>query len=191
MALTNSTMLPLGTKAPDFSLPDTNSKMISLADFKNAPVRVMFLCNHCPYVQHVAFAVAKTTAEYQKKGIGVVGINSNDAQNYPADSPAMMRQEVRRVGYTFPYLYDESQTVAKAYRAACTPEFYLFDKDHKLLYRGRFDGSSPGNDILTTGEDLRQALDAVVTGKPVPADQKPSIGCNIKWKPGNEPDYFT
>src|SRR6185436_9164819 len=119
------------------------------------------------------------------------GINSNDAQGYPADSPAMMRQEVRRVGYTFPYLYDETQSVAKAYQAACTPEFYLFDKAHKLVYRGRFDGSSPGNTTPTTGEDLRKALDAVVAGKPVPAEQKPSMGCNIKWKPGNEPDYFT
>ena len=191
MALTNSTMLLLGTKAPDFSLPDTNSKMVSLAGFRDAPLLVIFLCNHCPYVQHVAFALAKLAAEYQNKGVRVVGINSNDAQGYPADSPAMMRQEVRRVGYTFPYLYDETQSVAKAYQAACTPEFYLFDKDHKLVYRGRFDGSSPGNTTPTTGEDLRKALDAVVAGKPVPAEQKPSMGCNIKWKPGNEPDYFT
>jgi peroxiredoxin len=191
MALTNSTMLPLGTKAPDFSLPDTNSKEVSLAHFKDAPaLLVMFLCNHCPYVQHVAFAVAKLAAEYQKKGVGVVGINSNDAQKYPADSPAMMREEIARVGYTFPYLYDQTQSAAKAYRAACTPEFYVFDKDQKLVYRGRFDESSPGNAVPTTGNDLRAALDAVLAGKPVPSDQKPSIGCNIKWKPGNEPDYF-
>jgi peroxiredoxin len=191
MALTNSTMLALGTKAPDFSLPDTESKTVSLAHFKNAPaLLVMFLCNHCPYVQHIAFAVGKLAAEYQKKGLGVVAINSNDAQNYPADSPAMMGEEVRRVGYTFPYLYDESQSVAKAYKAACTPEFYVFDKDRKLVYRGRFDGSSPGNAVPTTGSDLRAALDALLAGKPVPAEQKPGMGCNIKWKPGNEPDYF-
>ena len=191
MALTNSTMLPLGSKAPDFSLPDTESKRVSLADFKNAPaLLMMFICNHCPYVQHVAFAVAKLASEYQKKGAAVVAINSNDADNYPADSPAMMRQEAKRVGYTFPYLYDESQAVAKAYRAACTPEFYVFDRDRKLVYRGRFDGSTPGNPTPTTGEDLRKALDTVLAGKPVASDQKPSMGCNIKWKPGNEPDYF-
>jgi len=185
-------MLPLGTKAPEFSLPDTDSKKVSLADFKSAPaLLVMFICNHCPYVQHVAFAMAKLAAEYQKKGVAVVGINANDAQNYPADSPAMMRQEVRRVGYTFPYLYDESQAIAKAYHAACTPEFYLFDKNRQLVYRGRFDGSSPGNAVPTTGADLRAALDAVLAGKAVPADQKPSMGCNIKWKTGQEPDYFT
>jgi len=138
MALTNSTMLPLGTQAPDFSLPDTDSKIVSLSNFKTAPaLLVMFICNHCPYVQHVAFAIAKLAREYQQKGVAVVAINSNDAQKYPADSPAMMRQEIKRVGYTFPYLYDESQAAAKAYRAACTPEFYVFDKQQKLAYRGR------------------------------------------------------
>ena len=191
MALTNSTMLPLGTTAPDFSLPDINSKIMSLADFKGAPaLLVMFMCNHCPYVQHVAYALAKLAREYQQKGVAVVGINSNDAQKYPADSPAMMRQEVKRVGYTFPYLYDESQEVAKAYRAACTPEFYVFDKQRKLASRGRFDASSPGNSVPPTGNELRGALDAVLAGKTPAADQKPSMGCNIKWKPGNEPDYF-
>jgi len=191
MALTNSTMLPLGTQAPDFSLPDTDSKIVSLSNFKTAPaLLVMFICNHCPYVQHVAFAIAKLAREYQQKGVAVVAINSNDAQKYPADSPAMMRQEIKRVGYTFPYLYDESQAAAKAYRAACTPEFYVFDKQQKLAYRGRLDGSSPGNATPTTGEDLRKALDTVLAGKAPAADQKPSIGCNIKWKPGNEPDYF-
>ncbi len=191
MALTNSTMLPLGTAAPDFSLPDTDSKTISLSSFKNAPaLLVMFICNHCPYVQHVAYAIAKMAREYQQKGVAVAGINSNDAQNYPADSPAMMRQEAKKIGYTFPYLYDESQAVAKAYRAACTPEFYVFDKQQKLVYRGRFDGSSPGNPVPPTGADLRAALDAVLTGKAPSSDQKPSMGCNIKWKLGNEPDYF-
>ena len=135
MALTNSTMLPLGTTAPAFSLPDTNSKIVSLAELKDAPaLLVMFICNHCPYVQHVAYTIAKVAREYQKKGVAVVAINSNDAQSHPADSPAMMRQEIKRVGYTFPYLYDESQSVAKAYRAACTPEFYVFDKQRKLAY---------------------------------------------------------
>ena len=184
-------MLPLGTKVPDFSLPDTQSKIVSLADFKSAPaLLLMFICNHCPYVQHIAFAVAKLAAEYQKKGVAVVGINSNDAEKYPADSPALMREEVPRIGYTFSYLYDQKQSVAKAYRAACTPEFYVFDKDQRLVYRGRFDGSSPGNPTPTTGADLRAALDAVLARKPVSSDQKPSMGCNIKWKPGNEPDYF-
>jgi peroxiredoxin len=191
MGLTNSTMLPLGTPAPDFSLPDTDSKAVSLANVKKAPaLLVMFICNHCPYVQHVAFTIAKLAREYQQKGVAVVAINSNDAQKYPADSPAMMRQEIKRIGYTFPYLYDESQAVAKAYRAACTPEFYVFDKQQKLAYRGRLDGSSPGNSIPPTGEDVRLALDAVLAGKAPSADQKPSMGCNIKWKAGSEPDYF-
>lgn len=190
MALTNSTMLPLGTTAPDFSLPDTNSKTVSLAEFKDAPaLLVMFICNHCPYVQHVAYTVAKLAREYQKKGVAVVAINSNDAKTYPADSPAMMHQEIKRVGYTFPYLYDESQSVAKAYRAACTPEFYVFDKQRKLVYRGRLDGSSPGNPVSPTGNELAAALDAVLSGKKPSAEQKPSMGCNIKWKQGNEPDY--
>ena len=191
MALTNSTMLPLGTTAPDFSLPDTNSKIVSLADLKDAPtLLVMFICNHCPYVQHVAYTIAKVGRDYQKKGLAVVAINSNDAQSHPADSPAMMRQEVKRVGYTFPYLYDESQSVAKAYRAACTPEFYVFDKQRKLAYRGRLDGSSPGNPVPPSGNELTAALDAVIAGKSPSPDQKPSMGCNIKWKQGNEPDYF-
>jgi len=191
MALTNSTMLPLGTTAPAFSLPDTNSKIVSLAELKDAPaLLVMFICNHCPYVQHVAYTIAKVAREYQKKGVAVVAINSNDAQSHPADSPAMMRQEIKRVGYTFPYLYDESQSVAKAYRAACTPEFYVFDKQRKLAYRGRLDGSSPGNPVPPSGNELTAALDAVIAGKSPSPDQKPSMGCNIKWKQGNEPDYF-
>lgn len=190
MALTYSQMLPLGTKAPDFSLPDTDSKVVSLSDFKGAPaLLVMFLCNHCPYVQHVRYTIAQLAKEYQKQGVAVAGINSNDCEKYPADSPAMMAEEKKRVGYAFPYLYDETQAVAKAYRAACTPEFYVFDRDQKLVYRGRLDGSSPGNDLPTTGNELRAALDAVLAGKPVSPDQKPSMGCNIKWKPGNEPEY--
>jgi peroxiredoxin len=190
MALTYSTTLPLGTSAPDFSLPDADGKTVRLADFKNAPALLaMFLCNHCPYVQHVRYPIAELAREYQKKGVAVVAINSNDVQKYPADSPAMMKEEIKTVGYSFPYLYDESQEVAKAYRAACTPEFYLFGRNRKLFYHGRLDGSSPGNQVPTTGEELRAALDAVLAGKPAPATQKPSMGCNIKWRPGNEPDY--
>lgn len=191
MALTKSQMLPLGTQAPDFRLPDYKGNCVSLSDFKDQPaLLVMFICNHCPYVQHVRHTIAKLTAEYKKKGVASVGINSNDGKKYPADSPAMMEQEVQATGYTFPYLVDESQAVAKAYRAACTPEFYVFDKDRKLYYRGRLDGSTPGTNVPTTGEDLRGALDSLIAGKPAPKEQVPSMGCNIKWKPGNEPDYF-
>ena len=191
MALTKSQMLPLGTQALDFRLPDYKGNCVSLSDFKDAPaLLVMFICNHCPYVQHVRPTIAKLATEYKKKGVATVAINSNDAQKYHADSPAMMEQEVKMVGYTFPYLVDESQTAAKAYRAACTPEFYLFDKDRKLYYRGRLDGSTPGSNVPTNGEDLRRALDSLLAGKPAPKDQIPSMGCNIKWKPGNAPDYF-
>jgi peroxiredoxin len=191
MALTQSTMLPLGTRAPDFSLPDAEGNCVALKDLQSAPaLLVMFLCNHCPYVKHVAYTVAKLASEYQKKGVAVVAINSNDVARYPADSPALMKEEIKRVGYTFPYLVDETQEVAKAYRAACTPDFYVFDKNQNLVYRGRLDGSMPGNKLPTTGEELRAALDAALAGKPAPAEQKNSMGCNIKWKPGNEPDYF-
>jgi peroxiredoxin len=184
-------MLPLGTPAPDFRLPDYRGKYFSLSDFKDSPaLLVMFICNHCPYVQHVRPTIAKLTAEYKKNGVASVGINANDATKYPADSPAMMEQEVEAAGYAFPYLVDESQAVAKAYRAACTPEFFLFDKDRKLYYRGRLDSSTPGSKTPTTGEDLRRALDSLLAGKPAPKEQTPSMGCNIKWKPGTEPDYF-
>ncbi len=192
MVETASTMLTLGTKAPGFSLPDTNGKTVSLSDFGDAPaLLVIFMCNHCPFVKHVRTQMADLVKEYQAKGVAVVGINSNDVDNFPADSPANMAKEVADAGYTFPYLYDESQDVAKAYRAACTPDFYLFDGDRKLVYRGQMDDSRPGSNIPVTGSDLRAALDAVLAGRQVPADQKASIGCNIKWKPGNEPDYFT
>jgi peroxiredoxin len=190
MALTYSQMLPLGTPAPDFRLPDYKGSCVSLSDFKDAPaLLVMFICNHCPYVQHVRPTIAKLTAEYKKKGVASAAINSNDTQKYPADSPAMMAEEVKAAGYIFPYLVDDSQQVAKAYRAACTPEFCLFDKDRKLYYRGRLDGSTPRSKTPTTGEDLRRALDLLLAGKPPPREQTPSMGCNIKWKPGNEPDY--
>jgi peroxiredoxin len=191
MVKTASTMLPLGKPAPDFSLPNTEGKTVSLGDFADAPaLLIIFMCNHCPYVKHVADPLAKLAKEYQDRGVAVVGINSNDARGFPEDSPEQMAAEVQRRGYTFPYLYDETQQVAKSYRAACTPDFYLFDKDRKLVYRGQMDSSRPQSGIEVTGEDLRAALDAVLAGEPVPEQQKPSLGCNIKWKPGNEPDYF-
>jgi len=184
-------MLPLGTAAPGFKLPDTNGKIVSPADFKDkSALLVLFICNHCPYVKHIRTGLAQLARDYLSRGVAIVGINSNDVENYPEDSPAKMKEEVKSAGYSFPYLYDESQAVAKAYRAACTPDIYLFDKNHKLDYRGQFDDSRPGNGVPVTGKDLRAALDAVIAGKPVSPNQKASMGCNIKWKSGNEPDYF-
>ena len=191
MALTPSTMLPLGTTAPDFKLPDTNGKTVSLADFQDKPVLlVLFICNHCPYVKHIRIGLAQLARDYLPRGVAIAGINSNDVANYPDDSPARMKEEVKSAGYLFPYLYDETQAVAKAYHAACTPDIYLFDKTRKLVYRGQMDDSRPGNGIPVTGKDLRAALDAVLAGKPGSPHQKASMGCNIKWKAGNEPDYF-
>lgn len=191
MALTPSTMLPLGTPAPDFRLPDTNGNLVSPADFKDrAALLVVFMCNHCPYVVHIRAGLAQLARDYAPKNVGIVGINSNDVKNYPDDSPARMKDEVKAAGFIFPYLYDESQAVAKAYRAACTPDLYLFDRSRKLVYRGQFDDSRPGNGRPVTGSDLRAALDAVLAGRPVPENQKASMGCNIKWKSGNEPDYY-
>jgi len=184
-------MLPLGTTAPDFKLPDTNGKIVSLADFKSEPALLLiFMCNHCPYVIHIRAGLAQLARDYAPKHVVIVGINSNDVTNYPDDSPAKMKDEVKSAGYIFPYLYDETQAVAKSYHAACTPDIYLFDKNQKLVYRGQFDDSRPGNDIPVTGKDLRAALDDVLAGKSVSPKQKASIGCNIKWKAGNEPDYF-
>jgi len=191
MVATNSAMLALGTKAPDFTLPDTNGKSVSLRDFRGASALVVvFMCNHCPYVKHVRGALAQLARDYQPRNVAIVGINSNDVEHYPADSPAKMAEESKSAGYTFPYLFDDTQAVAKAYRAACTPDFYVFDREHRLVYRGQLDDSRPGNAIPPTGRDVRAALDAVLAGKPVSGAQKPSLGCNIKWKPGNEPDYF-
>ncbi|MCC7087420.1 MAG: thioredoxin family protein [Pirellulales bacterium] len=190
MARTPSTMLPLGTLAPSFQLPNVDGRIVSLDDFKSAPaLLVAFICNHCPFVKHIADGLALMAREYQAKGASVVAINSNDVSNYPADSPEQMVHEAEARGYSFPYLYDETQSVAKAYRAACTPDFYLFDKNRKLVYRGQLDDSRPESSIPVTGKDLRAALDAVLTGKAVSAEQKPSIGCNIKWKVGHEPNY--
>ena len=190
MAAVNSTMLPLGTRAPDFRLPDPSGIVVSLADFQSAPaLLVIFMCNHCPYVKHIRDGLAKLARDYRSRNLAVVGINSNDVASYPADSPAKMAEEAASAGYIFPYLSDETQAVAKAYRAACTPDIYLFHNDRRLVYRGQFDDSRPGNGIPVTGKDLRAALDAVLADKPVSPQQKPSIGCNIKWKPGNEPEY--
>lgn len=191
MAEVPSTMLLLGTAAPDFSLPSADGELVSLERYENAPaLLVMFLCPHCPYVKHLRSGIAAFVGEYQARGLAAVAINSNDIERFPADSPERMAEEAGQAGYTFPYLFDETQEVAKAYQAACTPDFFLFNRDRRLAYRGQFDASRPGSGIPVTGEDLRQAADAVIRGRPVPAGQTPSVGCNIKWKPGNEPDYF-
>ncbi len=191
MSLQNSTMLPLGTQAPDFRLPDPTGQIVSRDDLKGAPaLLVIFMCNHCPYVKHIRSGLASMTSEYREKGMAVVGISANDVDTHPADSPAKMAEEARSAGYTFPYLYDESQEIAKAYRAACTPDFFLFDADQKLVYRGQMDDSRPENGLPVTGSDLRAAMDAILAGQPIAAEQKSSIGCNIKWKSGNAPDYF-
>ncbi len=191
MAETPSTMPELGMDAPDFDLPDFHGDYHSLMDFAGAPgLLVAFICNHCPFVVHIRSAFADFAREYQEKGLGVVAIAANDTEQYPQDGPEGMEEEAEKAGYTFPYLFDETQEVAKAYRAACTPDFFLFDRELKLVYRGQFDGSRPGNDVPVTGKDLRAAADAVLEGRAVPEDQKSSIGCNIKWKKGNEPDYF-
>lgn len=184
-------MLPLGTTAPDFTLPNTDGKQVSLRDFAGKPVLlVIFICNHCPYVKHVQAELARLGRDYALLGVGIVAINSNDVMNYPEDSPAKMAVEAKAAGYSFPYLFDESQAVARAYHAACTPDYFLFNQDRKLVYRGQLDDSRPGNGDPVTGRDLRAALDALLGGKLPSVEQKPSLGCNIKWKPGNEPDYF-
>lgn len=190
MAVTPSTMLELGTQAPDFKLPDTNGAVVSREEFSGRPLLVIFMCNHCPFVKHVREKLAELGRRYQERGVGVVGINSNDVSGYPDDSPENMKREVAEAGYTFPYLYDETQAAAKAYRAACTPDFFLFDRDHRLVYRGQMDASRPGNEVPVTGEDLSAAVEAVLSGQPVTDEQKPSAGCNIKWKAGNAPEYF-
>ncbi|VAX36622.1 Alkyl hydroperoxide reductase and/or thiol-specific antioxidant family (AhpC/TSA) protein [hydrothermal vent metagenome] len=191
MVAVNSTMLPLGTEAPGFELPDAvGGGTVSLADFAGAPILVMFLSNHCPFVKHIRDALAAIGRDFGSRGFGIVGINSNDIEAYPDDSPAMMKVEAAEAGYPFPYLFDESQEVAKAYRAACTPDFFVFDRAHKLVYRGQLDDSRPSNGKPVTGRDLRAAMEAVLAGEAVAGEQMPSIGCNIKWKAGNAPEYF-
>lgn len=183
MALTESSMLPLGTPAPDFALPDTDGTIVRLSDFAGQPaLLVVFMCNHCPFVKHLREGLAAFAREYTGKGLGMVGISANDVSSYPQDGPEEMAREKEEAGYVFPYLYDETQNIARAYAAACTPDFFLFDQQRRLVYRGQFDDSRPGNDRPVTGADLRAAVDAVLAGQPVTDNQKPSIGCNIKWK---------
>jgi len=193
MAVTDSTMLPLGTPAPAFSLVDAvSSRTVGLSDYagKKALV-VMFLCNHCPFVRHVRAGLVDFAKSYASKSVGIVAISANDAVAYPADAPEAMRAEAETYGYPFPYLHDESQAVAKAFQAACTPDFFLFDRDRRLVYRGRFDDARPGNDHPVDGHCLRAAVDAVLADAPVNVDQRPSAGCSIKWKPGNAPVFTT
>ena len=191
MAQTESTMAALGMAAPDFALQDTNGRTVVLADFADAPgLLVVFMCNHCPFVIHVRQELMRSVKRYQGRGLAVVGISSNDVEAFPQDGPEPMAREAQELGYTFPYLFDASQSVAKAYNAACTPDFFLFDDQRRLVYRGQFDGSRPGNDVPVTGADLGAAVEALLGGKPISPDQLPSIGCNIKWRAGNEPDYF-
>ena len=182
MVLTPSAMVALGSAAPDFALPDTEGRTVRLQDFDGKPLLVMFLCNHCPYVKHVANDLAQVTAKYMAKGVAVVGINSNDHHKYPDDSPDAMKVERRRRGYAFPYLFDETQAVARAYNAQCTPDFFLYSADRQLAYRGQMDDARPGNGKPITAADLTAAVDAVLAGKPVAGPQKPSMGCNIKWR---------
>lgn len=192
MVKTASTMLPLGTQAPPFSLPNVDGKTVSLDDFKSSKgLVVIFMCNHCPFVKHLRSALAQFGKDCQAKGVAVVGISSNDIASYPADSPQNMIEEHKSAGYTFPYLYDATQQVAIAYKAACTPDFFVFDQNMALVYRGQFDSSRPGNGKPITGSDLRTAVDNMLAGKSPLIEQRPSIGCNIKWTPGREPAYFT
>jgi len=191
MARTPSTMLELGTAAPAFALPEpATGKTVSLDAFAGSPLLVVFICNHCPYVLHIADRLAELAREFQSQGVKFVAINSNDVANYPDDSPEKMGAMSERFGFSFPYLFDESQEIAKAYRAACTPDFFLFDAEHVLVYRGQFDDARPRNDEPVTGADLADAIRAVLANLPLLTEQKPSLGCNIKWKSGNEPDYF-
>jgi len=190
VAATESEMLALGTIAPEFSLPDPDGTLHGIGEDRSAYL-VMFICNHCPYVKHVRAELARIGHDYLTRGVSVVAVASNDTEAYPEDGPAGMKAEAAAAGYAFPYVFDEDQSVAKAYRAACTPDFFLFDANKRLAYRGQLDDSRPGNGVPVTGSDLRAAIDAVLGGTAVPSGQKPSIGCNIKWRPGSEPDYFS
>lgn len=192
MALTASTMLPLSTKAPDFQLPDVVSgETISLStNASKKALLVMFICQHCPFVKHIKDELAQLGKDYVNRDVGIVAISSNDVSNYPDDAPEHLKAMAKELGFTFPLCYDESQETAKAYTAACTPDFFLFDANQRLVYRGQLDDSRPSNGKPITGEDLRAAIDAVLANQPVNPEQKPSIGCNVKWKPGNEPSYY-
>jgi len=191
MVETRSAMAPLGMSAPQFSLQDTQGNVVSLRDFEGAPaLLVMFLCNHCPFVKSLQLDLVGLVQEYQEMGLVAVAINSNDFTEYPADNPERMAEEVNKAGYTFPYLIDEDQSVAKEYRATCTPDFFLFDDKRELFYRGQFDDSRPGNNVIITGIDLRRAIKLALQREKFCGRQKPSVGCNIKWKSGNQPDYF-
>jgi peroxiredoxin len=191
MVMTASTMLPLGTEAPDFALPDLDGRMVSPGQFADARAFVVvFMCNHCPFVRHVLDGFIRLVREYQAKGVAFVGINSNDVDNFPEDRPEKMAPFAKERGINFPYLFDATQEAAKDYHAACTPDFFVFNEERRLVYRGQMDDSRPGNGVPVTGTDLRASLDAVLAGGPVPEQQRPSMGCNIKWKAGNEPDYF-
>jgi peroxiredoxin len=192
MALTPSTMRDLGTKMPAFELPATDGSIVRSKDLESAKgVLVMFICNHCPFVKHVRAGLAQFGRDYENSGLAVVAINSNDTTTHPDDSPEKMKAEVAEQGYVFPYLFDEDQSVARVFNAACTPDFFLFDRAGNLVYRGQFDGARPGNDVPVSGSDLRKAADQALSGQPVPPDQIPSVGCNIKWRAGNEPAYFS
>jgi peroxiredoxin len=192
MSLTPSTMLELGTRAPEFALPDVcTGQTVSLSDFSEKPaLLVVFMCAHCPYVKLVESQLAAIGKDYADRGLGMVAISANDPEHYPDDAPPFLQAQAERLGFNFPYLFDETQETAKAYRAACTPDLYLFDKDKKLAYRGQLDDARPGNDKPVTGVNLRSAIDSVLNNAPVTESQLPATGCNIKWKPNNEPDYF-
>ncbi len=190
MAQTPSTMLEIGTQAPSFTLPEpTTGNEVSLDDYAGLPLLVVFSCNHCPYVLHIIESFSRFAAQVQRDGLSVVMINANDVAGYPDDSPENMTELARSYGFEFPYLYDESQQVATAYRAACTPDFFLFDSQHRLVYRGQYDGSRPGNNAAVDGRDMKAAVDALTSGSEIAGEQVPSVGCNIKWRAGNEPDY--
>lgn len=189
MAQTPSTMLPLGTSAPDFELMDAAGRTWRRSEFAGKPMLVMFLSNHCPFVKHLQHRLAEVTSALIDRGVGVIGIMSNDYEAYPDDAPPKMAEEAERLGYRFPYVLDGTQDVAKAYQAACTPDFFLFDATHRLVYRGQFDDSRPSLDVPVTGADLLAAVDAVLAGETPDEKQAPSVGCNIKWRPGNAPEY--
>jgi len=191
MSRTASTMLPLGTLAPHFALPDVASgRMVASSEFDGQILLLAFVSNHCPYVKHILPGFVSMAHDYIARGVGVAAISSNDIEGYPDDAPPAMRALAEQMSFGFPYLFDETQAIAQAYRAACTPDFFLFDGQHKLIYRGQMDGARKSNGVPVDGQDLRAALDAALAGEPVPPGQKPSLGCNIKWKPGHEPDYF-